>query len=141
MGNEAAVREGEFKKLKESSSLRRLKISWGVVSETLKIDIKNKSKEFLFPPNLEKLDLQGYPQEHAPEGLKPSKLNKLKKLYIMGGELTSLDHGETTEHWSVEIVRLHFLRGLKQEGLKQLFPHLKYWAVSPFADKQINTTI
>lgn len=144
MGNEAAVQEGEFKKLRESSSLRRLKISWGVVSATLKENISNESRKFLFPPNLEKLDLQGYPQEHAPDGLKPSKLNKLKKLYIMGGELASLVHGETTEHWRVEIVRLHFLRKLKlTAGLKQLFPRLQYWAVShcPFEDKQINTTI
>ncbi|KAM5577080.1 disease resistance RPP13-like protein 4 [Rosa sericea] len=114
MGNEAVVQEKEFTKLEGVSSLRHLKISWGVLSSNFKKDIDKESEKLLFPPNLEKLDLQGFPIRNLPDGLKPSKLPKLKKLYIMGGELASLSHGETNERWKVEILRLHFLKNLKE---------------------------
>ncbi|XP_021820743.1 disease resistance RPP13-like protein 4 [Prunus avium] len=58
IGNEAVVEEKEFKNFKNILSLRRLKISWGVVSKKLKDKIEE-CMEFSFPPDLEKLDLQG----------------------------------------------------------------------------------
>ncbi|PRQ48505.1 putative leucine-rich repeat domain, L domain-containing protein [Rosa chinensis] len=145
LGNEASVQQGEFTKLEGVSSLRHLKISWGVLSSNFKKDIDKESGKLSFPSNLEKLDLQGLPISNLPEGLKPSKLKKLKKLYIMGGELNSLSHGETNEHWKVEILRLHFLKKLKSPGLERLkreFPCMQYCAVSKLlVDEQNNAPI
>ncbi|KAM5578629.1 disease resistance RPP13-like protein 4 [Rosa sericea] len=126
MGNEAVVEEGEFKKLKEMLSLRRLKVSWGVVSPLLKGKIMKESLEFSFPPYLEKLDLQGIPMERV-QWLNPSQLKNLKKLYIRGGELVSLGHGET-DGWMVENLRLKYLGKLDIDlpRLKALFSHLQH---------------
>ncbi|KAL6144881.1 hypothetical protein ACLB2K_055571 [Fragaria x ananassa] len=127
MGNvlEAVDQKEEFKKLKDISSLRCLKVSWGVVSPLLKEKIKKEPLEFSFPPNLEKLDLQGIPMERVPQWLNPRQLKNLKKLYIRGGELVSLDHTETDE-WMVETLRLKYLKlEIDLPRLKKLFPHLQ----------------
>ncbi|KAB2611487.1 disease resistance RPP13-like protein 4 [Pyrus ussuriensis x Pyrus communis] len=92
MGNEALVQKGELNKLEDISSLRHLKISWG--GDSLAIE-EQTAHELAFLPNLEKLDVQGIPVEHVPKWLNPGQLGNLKKLYIRGGELSSLDHGET----------------------------------------------
>ncbi|KAM1359870.1 disease resistance RPP13-like protein 4 [Malus sylvestris] len=129
MGNESEVQKGELNKLKDISSLCRLKISWGLVSSELKDQIAN---EFSFPPpNLEKLDLQGIPLEHVPRWLNPGQLGNLKKLYIRGGELSSLDHGVTGAVWKVEILRLKYLKKWDKDWqkLKGSFPHLQHWDV------------
>ncbi|KAM1011519.1 hypothetical protein ACFX2J_046559 [Malus domestica] len=129
MGNESEVQKGELNKLKDISSLCRLKISWGLVSSELKDQIAN---EFSFPPpNLEKLDLQGIPLEHVPRWLNPRQLGNLKKLYIRGGELSSLDHGVTGAVWKVEILRLKYLKKWDKDWqkLKGSFPHLQHWDV------------
>ncbi|XP_062007402.1 disease resistance RPP13-like protein 4 [Rosa rugosa] len=130
IGNGAAIQAGEFEKLKVMSSLRFLKVSWGVVSKNL-TEIDDESSKFLFPENLEKLDLQGFSLPKAPEGLKPSKLKNLKKLYIRGGELQSLDLEENEPLWKVEILRLKYLEKFikSEEEVKRIFPHLKYWTV------------
>lgn len=127
MGNQAQVQKGEFNNLKQILSLRHLKLSWGVVSPNLKAKVAFQSLEFSFPPDLEKLDLQGIPLAHVPEWLNPVQLKNLKKLYIRGGELDSLDHGET-DKWTVEILRLKHLNNLELglPKLKEEFPHLLY---------------
>ncbi|KAM5580097.1 disease resistance RPP13-like protein 4 [Rosa sericea] len=127
MGNQAEVQKGEFHKLEEIVSLRHLKLSWGVVSPNLKAKVAFQSLEFSFPPDLEKLDLQGIPLAHVPEWLNPVKLKNLKKLYIRGGELDSLDHGET-DKWTVEVFRLKHLNNLEigLPKLKDEFPRLRY---------------
>ncbi|PQQ02887.1 hypothetical protein Pyn_39993 [Prunus yedoensis var. nudiflora] len=132
IGIEAVMQEKEFENLKEISSLRRLKISWAVVSPKLKKEIDRQSLDFSFPPDLEKLDLQGIPLKEVPSWLDPRQLTNLKKLYIRGGELCSLDHvGEETVtefKWRVEILRLKYLSNMKIEfpKLKEQFPHLSY---------------
>lgn len=132
MGNEAVVHDGEFNELEKIASLRRLKISWGVVTSEKKEKIALQSSEFSFPPALEKLDLQGIPIEQVPQWLNPSKLKNLKKLYIRGGKLAdSLNHRETDDQfrWTVEVLRLKYLSKLKNiefEKLKQEFPRLRY---------------
>ena len=128
MGNEAVLQEGELNQLKNIVSLRRLKISWGVVAPKLREKIKDQSLEMSFPPDLEKLELQGLPFPDVPQWLKPSHLRKLKKLYIRGGELNSLAHDETENKWTVEILRLKYLNKL-EIGCQQLldqFPNLHY---------------
>ncbi|KAL0012612.1 hypothetical protein SO802_007720 [Lithocarpus litseifolius] len=64
---------------------------------------------------LEKLDLQCYPQMTAPSWLIPDKLAKLKKLYIRGGELQNLGQFKKNDKWKVEILRLKFLSNLKMD--------------------------
>ncbi|KAK9924120.1 hypothetical protein M0R45_032507 [Rubus argutus] len=127
MGNEAVVEEGELKELEKIASLRRLKISWGVVALKLREKVSQQSLKLSFPPDLEKLELQGIPLGQVPEWLKPSKLKNLKKLYIRGGVLDSLNHGES-EEWKVEILRLKYLKKLEIgfQQLQQEFPHLRY---------------
>ena len=75
---------------------------------------------------LEKLDLQCYPQMTAPSWLIPGKLDKLKKLYIRGGELQNLI--QEKDKWKVEILRLKFLSNIKMDWreLRASFPHLYY---------------
>ncbi|XP_021811679.1 disease resistance RPP13-like protein 4 isoform X1 [Prunus avium] len=132
IGTEAVMHDKEFETLKEISSLRRLKISWAVVSPKLKEQIAHQSLDFSFPPDLEKLDLQGIPVKEVPPWLNPRQLTNIKKLYIRGGELCSLDHaGEETVtecKWRVEILRLKYLSNMKIElpKVEDQFPHLLY---------------
>ncbi|KAF7845336.1 disease resistance RPP13-like protein 4 [Senna tora] len=125
IGSEALIQVGEFDKLKDLKSVRCLKISWGVVQKRKDQVVK----EYIsFPPLLEKLDLEGIPQEKMPEWLKPSKLKQLKKLYMKGGELRSLDHGETDKWNNVEILCLKYMKNLEIElsTVKGMFPSLNY---------------
>ncbi|KAG4923959.1 hypothetical protein JHK87_049499 [Glycine soja] len=86
-------------------------------------------KEFEGLKDLTALELEGFPGFTIPEWLKPSRLpQKLKKLYIKGGKLKSLDHGEICHKWHVEILRLQYLNQLQLEERKlhKLFPSLRY---------------
>lgn len=85
------------------------------------------------PDQLQKLDLQCFPEKFAPKWLKPAKLQELKKLYIRGGQLCDLvgDHElliSKVEPWNVEILRLKYLSGLGMnwKELRELFPELIY---------------
>ncbi|KAL3565100.1 hypothetical protein D5086_033146 [Populus alba] len=137
IGNEAVVKEGEFAKLKAIEKLRCLTMWWGVkVSlETSRVKPEEKSAKLItltdlsFPPGLEKLDLRGIPQPNPLKELKPASLKQLKKLYIRGGKLQKLNHGEKDDHvWEVEILRLRYLKDFKidKKSLKQAFPKLDY---------------
>ncbi|PQQ21244.1 disease resistance RPP13-like protein 4 isoform X3 [Prunus yedoensis var. nudiflora] len=97
------MHDKEFETLKEISSLRRLKISWAVAS-----------------------------LKEVPPWLNPRQLTNIKKLYIRGGELCSLDHAgdETVTEckWRVEILRLKYMSNMKIElpKVEDQFPHLLY---------------
>ncbi|KAJ6744174.1 DISEASE RESISTANCE PROTEIN RP [Salix purpurea] len=138
IGNEAVAREGEFTKLKDVEKLHSLTIWWGVKKS--RESPRGKSQELskakslklaamdnlTFPPSLEKLDLRGTPHANLPKELKPSTLQKLKKLYIRGGKLTRLDDGGTDQQWNVEILRLKYLNDFKlnRQQLLLTFPLL-----------------
>ncbi|KAJ6349494.1 hypothetical protein OIU77_006968 [Salix suchowensis] len=140
IGNEAVAREGEFTKLKDVEKLHSLTIWWGV--QKSRESPRGKSQELskakslklaamdnlTFPPSLEKLDLRGTPHANPPKELKPSALQKLKKLYIRGGKLTSLDDGGTDQQWNVEILRLKYLNDFKfnRQQLLEKFPRLGF---------------
>ncbi|BBG99773.1 Leucine-rich repeat family protein [Prunus dulcis] len=132
IGIEAVMHDKEFENLKEISSLRRLKISWAVVSPELRGKIAHQCMDFSSLPDLEKLDLQGIPLRKVPPWLNPKQLKNLKKLYIRGGELDSLQHaGEETVtecKWRVEILLLKYLSNMKIEliEVEDQFPHLLY---------------
>ncbi|GMP74982.1 hypothetical protein CsSME_00032220 [Camellia sinensis var. sinensis] len=69
-----------------------------------------------FLTQLEKLDLQCFPQSNAPNWIKASKLTKLKKLYIRGGTLCDLGQfQEVKDEWKVERLRLKFLNDLEMD--------------------------
>jgi len=123
IGSEAVIQEMEFESLKELSAVKCVKISWGVSGE------KYSDIQVLFPSSLEKLDLEGFPGSAIPEWLKPSRVpGAMRKLYIKGGKLKSLDHGEICHKWHVEILRLRYLKQLQIEERKlhKLFPSLRY---------------
>ncbi|KAJ6309549.1 hypothetical protein OIU77_015119 [Salix suchowensis] len=123
VGNEAVDREGEFTKLKEFKKLHSLTIWWG--AKSLKQAVMD---TLTFPPSLEKLDLRGTPHANPPKELKPSTLQKLKKLYIRGGKITRLDDGGTDQLWNVEILRLKYLNDFKlnRQQLLAKFPQLGF---------------
>lgn len=137
IGNEAVVKEGELAKLKAIEKLRCLTMWWGVKVSLKTSEGKAEEKspkltaltDLSFPPGLEKLDLRGIPQENPLKELKPGSLNQLKKLYIRGGKLQKLNHGEKDDHvWEVKILRLRYLKDFKidKKSLKQAFPKLDY---------------
>lgn len=78
--------------------------------------------------DLEKLDLQCYPQKTAPSWLRPGNLKSLKKLYIRGGQLRNLGEVRENDWWAVETLRLKFLSELEMDWkeIPVSFPHLIY---------------
>ncbi|XP_059661004.1 disease resistance RPP13-like protein 4 [Cornus florida] len=159
IGDKAYKHEGELSELKDIVSLRVLTISWKMEKPSEQSSSKTKTgggrsrslqrkkstkftraatstmKPFSLPPNLEKLDLRCFPKPESPEWLKPSCLENLKKLYIRGGDLETLN-SETDKKWKVEILRLKYLRNFKIEVSENVFPDLKYF--EKFKCNQIN---
>ncbi|XP_054820683.1 disease resistance RPP13-like protein 4 [Prosopis cineraria] len=115
IGSEAVLKGDEFDGLKEFKKLRCLKISWG----TLRMNVEGVS----FPPLLEKLDLEGFPERKMPEWLQPSKLGRLKKFYINGGNLCEIPN----TWYNVEILIIkHTELKIDQKLVHQRFPSLQY---------------
>ncbi|RWR84817.1 disease resistance RPP13-like protein 4 [Cinnamomum micranthum f. kanehirae] len=112
----------DLMELKTFDTLSSLTITWGQVTETPSLEISL--------PNLEKLDLQCLPQLENLKGLKSGGFPKLKRLYIRGGKLKSLNPTMTeTEPWHVDTLRLKFLSELELDewsNLERTFPSLAY---------------
>uniref|UniRef100_A0A7N2R0N3 Disease resistance R13L4/SHOC-2-like LRR domain-containing protein n=2 Tax=Quercus lobata TaxID=97700 RepID=A0A7N2R0N3_QUELO len=122
-------------------ALRKLTIAWGVQPKNSEEQAKagelskhetsllRKAAESsvhpsdILPNKLEKLDLQCFPYS-TPTWLKPGDLPMLEKLYIRGGNFTTLEKGT----WKVKALRLKYLSGMKRNWreLKELFPELVY---------------
>ncbi|KAJ7978148.1 Disease resistance RPP13-like protein 4 [Quillaja saponaria] len=119
IGNEAQFQDSEFD-LKKLKLLRCLKILWGTGKSQ---DLKQ-MESFSFPPNLQKLDLEGIPYE-TPEWLKPGKLKNLKKLHIKGGQFRSFVHKGPEKWVKVEILRLKYLKIKGLSKLLEQFPNLR----------------
>ncbi|CAN6909725.1 unnamed protein product [Brassica oleracea] len=81
------------------------------------------------PSTLRKLELECYPEKNPPVWLNPKTLDKLEKLSIKGGNLSSFsDKPSNAENkCSVQILRLKYLHEFKAEwkDLQALFPQLK----------------
>lgn len=124
IGNEV-LGEGEFKNLKDLEALQILVISWGIVS--LQLSAEAASGSFSVPPNLKKLDLRCLPITTRPNWLKPVDLISLEKLYIRGGELSSLEL-QDEQKWKVKVLLLKYLKNLKvdEPQLHDMFPELEY---------------
>ncbi|KAF7844619.1 disease resistance RPP13-like protein 4 [Senna tora] len=125
IGSEALIRAREFDVLRDLKSVKCLKISCGLINREYEVELSLIS----LPPWLEKLELEGIPLDKIPEWLKPSKVRQLKKLYIKGGKLSSLDHDDTYKWNNVEILRLKYMKHLEIVGLRKLqemFPSLIY---------------
>ncbi|KAJ3678635.1 hypothetical protein LUZ60_002438 [Juncus effusus] len=145
----------ELKSLKKLSKLQSLTITWGIeekedkpgngegqaektssITEIEPRSLEQKEKPLInapantFPENLEKLDLRCFPKAKAPEWLSPTELKNLKRLYIRGGKLAELRCSKTDSAWEVKILRLRFLKNLKEmkrTNLKKLFPSMKFF--------------
>ncbi|KAK7836506.1 uncharacterized protein LOC112031831 [Quercus suber] len=118
--------------LQELKALQKLTIAWGVqpkiAQEPEKAHKSSKREKptessVLKLDELKKLDLQCFPYS-TPSWLKPGDLPKLEKLYIRGGNFTTLEKGT----WEVKALRLKYLSGMKTNWreLKELFPKLAY---------------
>ncbi|KAH7855200.1 hypothetical protein Vadar_022298 [Vaccinium darrowii] len=88
------------------------------------------------PTQLEKLDLLCFSHVEAPNWLMDDQLNKLKKLYVRGGTLRDLGQDglyglQAKKKWTVEILRLRFLKKLEMDWmeLSEIFPKLIYLEV------------
>lgn len=81
------------------------------------------------PVQLEKLDLHYFPESTMRGWLMPDRLQKLKKLYIRGGDLCDLGQEKCPQlPWTVKVLRLKFLSKLHMEWreVRALFPSLVY---------------
>ncbi|KAI6703877.1 hypothetical protein NL676_013013 [Syzygium grande] len=81
------------------------------------------------PGKLMKLDLRGYPRPSMPKWLTRSRVKKLEKLYIRGGNLANLNWDSHPDNqWAVKILRLKFLANCEVEwlDLRHHFPSLVY---------------
>ena len=136
-----------LQELAEKGALRNLTMAWGATLADQQRDANTEAqnggnygcwKIFKSAPKeqnlqtdklsikkLEKLDLQCFPNSTA-SWLTPDSLPDLKKLYIRGGNLATLDR---ISNWSnVEALRLKYLRELKMNWreMNDSFPKLKY---------------
>ncbi|PIA38073.1 hypothetical protein AQUCO_02800010v1 [Aquilegia coerulea] len=135
VGNDAVVGEEDLNQLQQFESLRVLTIRWGRVvhsapTENTKLMIRAATmtmESLSMPQNLEKLDLQCFPDNVSPKWLTPSNLKNLERLYIKGGKLHSLQC-EDNEAWNVKILRLKFLKYMEMNWsvMQKAFPHLVY---------------
>nr|XP_023920312.1 disease resistance RPP13-like protein 4 [Quercus suber] len=118
--------------LQELKALQKLTIAWGVQPKIAQEPEKTRKSlkhgkatesSVLKLDKLKKLDLQCFPYS-SPTWLKPGDLPKLEKLYIRGGNFTTLEKGT----WKVKALRLKYLSGMKTNWreLKELFPKLAY---------------
>ncbi|PIN23646.1 hypothetical protein CDL12_03637 [Handroanthus impetiginosus] len=119
IGNEEAQQEDQLGSLGNLSDLRILTISWGVISS----EPGQVSLRVSLPGSLRKLDLRCAPLRAVPEWMWPGKVENLEKLYITGGSLESLAHGDS-QNWKVKCVRLKYLKKLliDEADLASLFP-------------------
>ncbi|KAF5181419.1 Disease resistance rpp13-like protein [Thalictrum thalictroides] len=134
VGNDAVVAEDDLKQLRQFETLRVLTIRWGgVVHSTPKESARLRRaatmtmESLSMPQNLEKLDLQCFPHNVSPNWLRSSNLKNLKRLYIKGGKLGSLQY-VSGEAWNVKILRLKFLKYMEMNWsvMQEAFPHMVY---------------
>ncbi|KAL9661095.1 hypothetical protein QQ045_025915 [Rhodiola kirilowii] len=136
--------QGDFR---GNEILRSLTITWGGGTSGTQQTTQTKSIEF--PKSLEKLDLRCYPFNKAPEWLSPLKLKELKKLYIRGGWLESLNDPESNDTYDgLQILRLKYLKNMKVSfernqkdvpsicinGKDKEFPSLEYYETAKVED-------
>ncbi|KAL4637085.1 hypothetical protein ACB092_03G055500 [Castanea dentata] len=116
--------------LQELKALQKLTIAWGIQpkiaqepEKARKLSKHATESSVLKLDELKKLDLQCFPNS-TPTWLKPGDLPKLEKLYISGGNLTTLEKSL----WEVKALRLKYLSGMKTNWreLNELFPKLAY---------------
>ncbi|KAL1821116.1 hypothetical protein ACET3Z_015985 [Daucus carota] len=116
--------------LKSSSKQAKQKKWWNWIKRSPENGKKNGDSQHL-PAQLQKLELQCFPNTKAPDWLHPTKLKNLEKLYIRGGQLSDLG-GNTREWngkvipWEVKILRLKYITGLAMhwKEVDKLFPQL-----------------
>ncbi|KAL8133550.1 uncharacterized protein LOC141683895 [Apium graveolens] len=119
------AREGSSKQPK----WKRWKFIWSTTTKNGKDDADSHH----LPVTLQKLELQCFPNNKAPDWLNPTKLKELKRLYIRGGQLCELGGNtggwnDPVDPWGVKILRLKYLTGLAMhwKEVDKLFPDLEF---------------
>ncbi|WVZ05047.1 hypothetical protein V8G54_018393 [Vigna mungo] len=120
IGSEALIRDEEFESLGSLLALKHLKISWGVS------DPRYAEIPMNLPLHLRKLHFECFPGKRLIKCL-PRSDKWPCELNISGGKLESLSVN-MTRNWTVEILRLKYLKQLNVDinNLKVWFPALKY---------------
>ncbi|KAJ3679727.1 hypothetical protein LUZ60_017738 [Juncus effusus] len=151
IGRGSNVDDEDSSSLKHLRNLKSLTMTWGLdLEENKPVDQEQESKTMvpenppleqqektpiiiapvnIFPPeNLEKLDLICFPNAESPQWMTPTGLNKLKRLYIRGGNLAIVSNNNNLQGaWKVEILRLRFLKNFKigWNDLHGIFPEVE----------------
>jgi hypothetical protein len=119
----AAPAADEFKKLGELKALKSLTLVWGVQrgESPSQNSAPVSEMEFALPPDLEKLDLRGFPLPSFERWVRPK---DVKKLYIRGGNLRTLGDDED---WQAQVLQLRFLKYFRSDHgrLRRSFRYLK----------------
>lgn len=111
------------------NGLTSLTITWGVVkrnAERVNARVADKNLKPASSSKLEKLELRCFNEKRLPKWIVPEKLKNLKKLYVTGGMLESLE-GAQGKTWSVKVLRVRSLDHLldQWESITTWFPRLK----------------
>ncbi|KAK7316817.1 hypothetical protein RJT34_00549 [Clitoria ternatea] len=120
IGSDATKQTMEFEYLEKFINLITLKISWGTSH------IKhNKDVHIVLPDQLEKLTLEGFPEEKLLGWYFKIEGHVINELCIRGGKLKTLEHDP---RFKAKIVQLKYLKHFEddKEKIKKLFPDMEY---------------
>ncbi|OAY69945.1 Disease resistance RPP13-like protein 4 [Ananas comosus] len=122
--SDAHIEDNEMTVLSNFSSVLSLTITWGeilTIGDSTTNSISKKWKTLTLPPSIEKFDMRCFPYEKMPNWF--DKAQNLKRLYIRGGILQTLDPEDGSSatgisYRSIERLRLKYLDAFDMEWSK-----------------------
>nr|CAD1841172.1 unnamed protein product [Ananas comosus var. bracteatus] len=122
--SDAHIEDNEMTVLSNFSSVLSLTITWGeipTIGDSTTNSIAKKWKTLTLPPSVEKFDMRCFPYEKMPNWF--DKAQNLKRLYIRGGILQTLDPEDESSatgisYRSIERLRLKYLDAFDMEWSK-----------------------
>ncbi|KAL6653585.1 hypothetical protein ACP70R_008509 [Stipagrostis hirtigluma subsp. patula] len=121
-------RQDELNKLATLHNLKSLRITWAVMTSKEGDDtqtLNTAGTKFSLPPGLVKLDLQCFPYKEFGHFISNFSTQQgaslqLQKLYVTGGALESLQTLFVGENLNLKVLRLRFLKNLKDDDWEEL---------------------
>nr|CAD1841227.1 unnamed protein product [Ananas comosus var. bracteatus] len=119
--SDANIDDNEMNVLSDFLSVQSLTITWGeipTIGDSKTNSISKKWKMLTLPPSIEKFDMRCFPYEKMPNWF--DKARNLKRLYIRGGILRTLDpengsSASSISYRSIERLRLKYLHAFEME--------------------------